>query len=72
MTDYIARRRLYLGAGSFHEKDQKVTGLSPAEADRLVASGAIVKEAAKKAEPQPENKLEPEHENKGRSRKKAD
>lgn len=60
MAEYIARRRLYRGAGDFVAKGEKVD-LTPAEAEPLLSSGAVEKAgagaAAKKA-PAHANKAE--------------
>lgn len=53
MAEYTARRRLYRGAGDYVEKGEKIE-LTPAEADRLLASQAVEKikpSAVKKDQP---------------------
>lgn len=71
MSEFIAKRRLYLGAGQYVEKDAAAPDMTPAERERLLASGAIAKAPAKAA-PKHENKIEDAPENKGRGRRKAD
>lgn len=66
MPEFVAKRRLYLGAGQFVEKDAVAPDMTPAERERLLASGAIGKAA-----PKHENKIEDAPENKGRGRRKA-
>lgn len=74
MSNPIASRRLYRGAGDYVEKGKPFPGLSSAEHDRLVALGAISEAGrSSKAEPEHENKMEAAPANKSRSRKtKAD
>ena len=72
MSEFTAKRRLYLGAGAYIEKGEPVAGLNKGESDRLRATGAIIKARGQKAEPQPENKMEEAPENKTRSRKVKD
>lgn len=43
MADYTVKRRLYLGAGQWAEKGSTAPDMTPAERERLVASGAISK-----------------------------
>ena len=51
MTEYVAKRRLYLGAGNYIEKGEPVEDLTPAEREPLVASGAVVKASPKQPAP---------------------
>ncbi len=57
MTDYVANRRLYRGAGQFIERGEPVKDLNAADAKRLQASGAIG-EPEKKKERKTANKAE--------------
>jgi hypothetical protein len=72
MSDFTAKRRLYLGAGEYIEPGKPMPSLNKAESDRLLETGAIVKAKARKAELEPENKMESAPANKSRARKAKD
>ena len=65
MTDFVANRRLYRGAGEYVEKGEPVGSISAADAKRLKERGAIIE---KKKAPKPENKMEPKPENKSKAK----
>ena len=63
MEKHIAMRRLYMGAGQHIDRGDEVTDLSPAELERLKASGAVregkaERPPANKAAPKPDNKAD--------------
>jgi len=59
MAEYLARRRLYRGAGDFVAKGGKID-LTPAEASRLLETRAVeaIKAPARKKEDEHANKAE--------------